>query len=49
MKHPDIAEVSVIGVPHPKWVESKAVCVKKQGRAVTETEVIDFVSQRIAV
>jgi acyl-CoA synthetase (AMP-forming)/AMP-acid ligase II len=49
LKHPDIAEVSVIGVPHPKWVESiKAVCVRKPGRAVSETEVIDFVSRRIA-
>jgi long-chain acyl-CoA synthetase len=36
-------------VPDPKWIESiKAVCVTKEGRAVTEKEVIDFVSQRIA-
>jgi len=49
LKHPDIAEVSVIGVSDPKWVESiKAVCVTKEGRVVTEKELIDFVSQRIA-
>ncbi len=49
LKHPDIAEVSVIGVPDPKWVEGiKAVCVTKEGRSVTEKELIDFVSQRIA-
>jgi acyl-CoA synthetase (AMP-forming)/AMP-acid ligase II len=47
--HSQIKEVAVIGVPDPKWVESiKAICVVKEGGEVTEKDLIDFVSQRIA-
>ena len=49
LKHAQIKEAVVIGVPDPKWVESiKAVCVVKEGGMVTEEELIDFVSKKIA-
>jgi long-chain acyl-CoA synthetase len=49
LKHAQIKEAVVIGVPDPKWIESiKAVCVVKEGGMVTEEELIDFVSKKIA-
>jgi long-chain acyl-CoA synthetase len=49
LKHPQIKEAVVIGVPDPKWVESiKAVCVVREGGVVREEELIDFVSKKIA-
>lgn len=49
LKHPQIKEAVVLGVPDPKWVEGiKAICVVKEGDTVTEKEIIDFVAQRIA-
>lgn len=49
LEHPNVKEVSVIGVPDPKFGEGiKAVVVLKGGTQLTPQELIDFVASRIA-
>jgi long-chain acyl-CoA synthetase len=49
LEHPGILEVSVIGVPDPKFGEGvKAVCVLKPNEKLSEKELIDFVGAKIA-
>ncbi len=47
--HPQIAEVAVIGTPHPRWGETpRAYVVTRSDPAPSETELIAFTRERLA-
>lgn len=45
----DVVQAAVIGVYHPKWEERPLILiVKKQGSALGESDVLDFLARRMA-
>lgn len=47
--HPRVADAVVVRAKHPQWGQTpKAVIVPKRGETLTEEEVLDYVSSRLA-
>jgi len=47
--HPDVEEVAVVGVYHPKWVEAVTAVVKlKAGRTVSEAELMAHCKEHLS-
>jgi len=48
-RHPDVFDVAVFGAPHPEWGEEvRAVVECVPGKALTESEVLQFVASELA-
>jgi fatty-acyl-CoA synthase len=49
LRHPAVAEVAVVGLPHEKWGEAPhAFVVLREGASATPEELIEFTRERLA-
>lgn len=49
VRHPDVREVAVFGVPHAKWGETPvAAVILRDGATVTAGELRDWINERVA-
>jgi len=47
--HPDVEEVAVVGLQHPKWVEAVTAVIKlKQGKTVSEQDIMDHCKNHLS-
>ena len=48
-ENPEVLEVAVVGIPHPKWLEvPKAFVVLKKGEAITAEEIMGHCAKKLA-